>query len=93
MKRLNADNSCFFYQIKVEPDLFYWACDNLGLMVIQDMPSMSPRVPLPNASQQAEFERQFDVLINEHLSYTSIVTWVSTAFIQPCHACCTCGSD
>ncbi|KAJ4394450.1 hypothetical protein N0V93_003668 [Gnomoniopsis smithogilvyi] len=62
--------------IKVEPDLFYWACDNLGLMVIQDMPSMSPRVPAPDAAQQAEFERQFDILINEHLSYTSIVTWV-----------------
>lgn len=46
-------------------------------MVIQDMPSMSPRVPLPNADQQAEFERQLDILINEHLSYTSIVTWVS----------------
>lgn len=38
---------------------------------------MSPRVVLPNAAQQAEFERQFDVLINEHLSYTCIVTWVS----------------
>lgn len=49
-------------------------------MVIQDMPSMSPRVPLPNATQQAEFERQFDVLINEHLSYTCIVTWVSSTF-------------
>lgn len=46
-------------------------------MVIQDMPSMSPRVPAPTPAQQAEFERQFDVLINEHLSYTSIVTWVS----------------
>lgn len=46
-------------------------------MVIQDMPAMSPRVPLPNAAQQAEFERQLDILINEHLSYTSIVTWVS----------------
>lgn len=48
-------------------------------MVIQDMPSMSPRVPLPNADQQAEFERQLDILINEHMSYTSIVTWVSAA--------------
>lgn len=47
-------------------------------MVIQDMPSMSPRVPAPDAAQQAEFERQFEVLINEHLSYTSIVTWVSS---------------
>ncbi|ROV96573.1 hypothetical protein VMCG_07789 [Cytospora schulzeri] len=62
--------------IKFEPDLFYHACDVMGLMVIQDMPSMSPRVPLPDAAQQAEFERQLDVLINEHMSYPSIVTWV-----------------
>lgn len=48
-------------------------------MVIQDMPSMSPRVPLPNGDQQAEFERQLDILINEHMSYTSIITWVSDA--------------
>lgn len=46
-------------------------------MVIQDMPGISPRVPLPNAEQQQEFERQLDIMINEHLSYTSIVTWVS----------------
>lgn len=71
-------------QIKVEPDLFYYATDSLGLMVIQDMPSMSPRVPLPNAEQQAEFERQLDILINEHLSYTSIVTWVSGAKAMEC---------
>lgn len=49
----------------------------MGLMVIQDMPSMSLRVPLPDADQQAEFERQVEVLVDEHLSYTSIVTWVS----------------
>lgn len=45
-------------------------------MVIQDMPSMSPRVLAPDAAQQQEFERQLDVLLNEHLSYTCIVTWV-----------------
>jgi beta-galactosidase/beta-glucuronidase len=28
-------------QIKVEPPLFYQACDRLGLMVMQDMPSMT----------------------------------------------------
>lgn len=86
---LSGPNLCFFFanhvvcfssQIKVEPDLFYWACDSLGLMVIQDMPSMSPRVPAPNAAQQQEWERQFNVLINEHLSYTCIVTWVSKTF-------------
>ncbi|KAG8157188.1 hypothetical protein KVR01_012896 [Diaporthe batatas] len=62
--------------IKIEPDLFYYATDSLGLMVIQDMPGISPRVPLPNGEQQAEFERQLDIMINEHMSYTSIVTWV-----------------
>jgi hypothetical protein len=46
-------------------------------MVIQDMPGISPRVPLPNGAQQQEFERQLDIMINEHMSYTSIVTWVS----------------
>lgn len=66
-------------QIKVEPDLFYQACDEIGLMVVQDMPSV-PDDPsrLPNQAQQQEFQRQLELLINEHKSYTSIVTWVST---------------
>lgn len=64
--------------IKVEPALFYRACDELGLLVIQDMPSLYPQDSsiVPNAEQQAEFERQFDLLIQQHKSYTSIFTWV-----------------
>lgn len=64
--------------IKVEPDLFYHACDTLGLLVIQDMPSMLVEKPSgdPTAEQQAEWERQLDILITEHKSYTCIVTWV-----------------
>lgn len=63
--------------IKVEPALFYQACDQMGLLVIQDMPSMNEAGGIrPNAAQQAEFERQFDVLIEQHRSYPSIVTWV-----------------
>ncbi|KZL86301.1 glycosyl hydrolase family 2 [Colletotrichum incanum] len=62
--------------IKVEPDLFYHACDQLGLLVIQDMPSLTANsARLPNAEQQAEFERQLQIMIQEHKSYTSIVTW------------------
>lgn len=41
------------------------------------MPSMSPNEGLtPNATQQAEFERQIGVLVNEHMNYPSIVTWI-----------------
>lgn len=67
-------------QIKIEPDLFYHACDRLGLLVYQDMPSMKATVnvrdDIPTADDQAEFERQLELMINEHKSYPSIVAWV-----------------
>lgn len=64
-------------QIKVEPDLFYQACDQLGLMVIQDMPSLPASGDRkPDSKQQAEFKRQLEVVINQHKNYASIVTWV-----------------
>ncbi|PVH72689.1 glycoside hydrolase family 2 protein [Cadophora sp. DSE1049] len=62
--------------IKVEPALFYQACDQLGLLVIQDMPSLRADGVLPDDAQQAEFTRQLEVLINQHKSYPSIATWV-----------------
>jgi hypothetical protein len=83
-------------QVKVENDLFYQACDQLGLLVIQDMPSLRPsqsrtlancttQTILPDADQQAEFQRQLEVMINQHKSYTSIFTWASpsTPFSLP----------
>ena len=46
-------------------------------MIIQDMPSMvADDNRLPDADQQAEFERQLGVLVNEHKSYTCIITWI-----------------
>lgn len=30
----------------------------------------------PTDAEQKEFERQLEIMINEHKSYTSIVTWV-----------------
>ncbi len=49
-------------------------------MVIQDMPSMTPNEFHPSGEQQDEFERQLAVMINEHKSYPSIVTWVGHVF-------------
>jgi beta-galactosidase/beta-glucuronidase len=56
-------------------------------MLIQDMPSLRPsqtrtldnctvETILPNAEQQQEFQRQLELLITQHRSYPSIVTWV-----------------
>jgi hypothetical protein len=67
--------------IKVENDLFYRACDELGVLLIQDMPAM-PANRLPNADQQKEWERQLGILIEQHKNYPSIYTWVS-----PPHHC------
>ncbi|KAF7134020.1 hypothetical protein CNMCM5793_005600 [Aspergillus hiratsukae] len=74
-------------QIKVEPALFYRACDELGLLVIQDMPSLRPlqwrRLPdctdqtiMPDAAQQEEFNRQLELLIKQFKGYPSIHSWV-----------------
>ncbi|KAG9251333.1 glycoside hydrolase superfamily [Emericellopsis atlantica] len=61
--------------IKIEPDLFYEACDRMGLLVIQDMPALSAS-KTPNDEEQAEFQRQLELMINEHKSYPSIYSWV-----------------
>ncbi|KAF7171694.1 hypothetical protein CNMCM5623_004008 [Aspergillus felis] len=73
--------------IKVEPALFYRACDEIGLLVIQDMPSLRPlqsrKLPnctdqtiLPDAAQQEEFNRQLELLVKQHRSYPSIFSWI-----------------
>ncbi|KAI0407549.1 family 2 glycosyl hydrolase [Xylaria palmicola] len=63
--------------IKVENDLFYRACDELGVLLIQDMPSMiADSGRPPNAEQQKEWERQLDILIQQHRNYPSIYTWI-----------------
>ncbi|KAE8449202.1 hypothetical protein EG329_008369 [Mollisiaceae sp. DMI_Dod_QoI] len=73
--------------IKVENDLFYQACDQMGLLLIQDMPALRPLQSytasnctsityLPGTNQQAEFTRQLEILVNQHKSHPSIAIWV-----------------
>ena len=38
--------------------------------------TVNVRDSIPTADDQAEFERQLDLMINEHKSYPSIITWV-----------------
>ncbi len=60
--------------IKVEPDRWYYHADRLGLLVWQDMPSSkTERIPDP---WRAQFESELHELVDEHLSWTSIVAWV-----------------
>ncbi|KAF1848851.1 glycoside hydrolase family 2 protein [Cucurbitaria berberidis CBS 394.84] len=70
--------------IKVEPALFYRACDEIGLLVIQDMPSLRPDLPDPNnqcgsirlnPAAQPEFDRQLGLLIEQLKNYPSIFAW------------------
>ncbi|HEU5471949.1 MAG TPA: AbfB domain-containing protein [Actinophytocola sp.] len=61
--------------IKVEPDRwFHWA-DRLGLLVWQDMPSMTTGRN-PDAAARANFEAELREMIDQHRSVTSIVQWV-----------------
>lgn len=49
----------------------------MGLLVIQDMPSLRIHGNVkPNAAQQREFARQLDLMVNQFKSYTCIITWV-----------------
>lgn len=68
--------------IKVEPALYYKAADELGLLIIQDMPSLRPDLPDPNGTcgiirlespdAQEEFNRQLALLVEQLKSYPSI---------------------
>ncbi|KAB2103771.1 hypothetical protein AG0111_0g7956 [Alternaria gaisen] len=69
--------------IKVEPALFYRACDEMGMLVIQDMPSLRPDLPdgvcgskrLAGEAAQAEFDRELGLMVEQLKSYPSIFAW------------------
>lgn len=65
--------------VKVEPDRFYYWCDKLGLMVLQDLPTGNegdPKTDLPNspeAAAQCELEKR--ALIQQRWDHPAIVAW------------------
>lgn len=69
--------------VKVEPALYYAAADELGILIMQDMPNISKKLGMPNATQQAEWERQLEVMVTQLRNYESIFAWVSSR-----HLCC-----
>jgi hypothetical protein len=65
--------------VKMEPERFYYWCDKLGLMVLQDMPTGGegdaktdlPRSP--DSSAQCEWEKR--TLIQQRWNHPSIIAW------------------
>ena len=65
--------------VKVEPDRFYYWCDKLGLMVLQDLPTggegdaKTDLSGSPEASAQCELEKR--TLIQQRWNHPSVVAW------------------
>lgn len=73
--------------VKVEPATFYRACDTMGILVWQDMPSgyiqertfVGPEDPVDAHQPYAaavQFEGEYRELIDQFHDFPSIVTWV-----------------
>ncbi|WP_162829983.1 PA14 domain-containing protein [Amycolatopsis palatopharyngis] len=60
--------------VKVEPARWYYHADKLGLIVWQDMPSMTE--PPATAQGRAQFEHELREMVAEHRSHPSITMWV-----------------
>lgn len=48
----------------------------MGLLLIQDQPSLPAFQLLPDPAQQMEFQRELELLVKQHRNYPSIMTWV-----------------
>lgn len=62
--------------IKVEPQRWYYHCDKIGLMVWQDMPNIWEPDDADSLEVRSEFRRELKVIMDQHMSCPSIVTWV-----------------
>jgi hypothetical protein len=62
--------------IKVEPQRWFFHADRLGVLVLQDMPSMTAQNINANAAQQAEWETMVREIVDEHRSAPSVIGYV-----------------
>lgn len=62
--------------IKVEPQRWFFHADRLGLLVWQDMPSMTAQNIDANATQQTQWETMVREIVDEHRSSPSVVVYV-----------------
>ena len=78
--------------VKVEPDRWYYHCDQLGILVWQDMPSVAlckgsdwgqgiDKYDAGNSDQltmeaRGNFIREWQCIINQHKKFPCVVVWV-----------------
>lgn len=60
--------------IKVEPARWYYYADTVGMLVLQDMPSMNSNYT-PTAPDNAEFRSQLHQMVEHLRGETSIISW------------------
>jgi hypothetical protein len=62
--------------IKIEPQRWFYHADRLGLLVWQDMPSLTAQDVNANAAQLAQWEAEINQMIDEHRSSPAVVAYV-----------------
>ena len=75
--------------IKVEPLRYYWLCDKLGLLVLQDMPSGDGSKLFDFAHANVAYgsvRREWKGVMDELMAVPSIVMWIpyNEQWTQPC---------
>jgi hypothetical protein len=61
--------------IKVEPQRWFYHADRLGLLVWQDIPSLTAQNINPDNTQQAQFETEASEIVDEHRSSPALVAF------------------